>query len=299
MIAIDLGSNTLRVVEMDCESGERVNAYEKVVRTAKGLVTSGIIADENIQRVTDALHEAQQVIDFSKHTVKAVTTEAIRRASNGDDVLAMIKEKTDVLFSIITGEEEATFTLNAVQKRLHKLHIDADSFVLFDLGGGSTELTFVQHGTVTSKSFPVGIVTLAEKYQSFEAMENALDDELQALKYFTQSFTQISSFIATAGTPTTLAAFKQGQNYANYDYKKVNGSTLNTDDIEMLFQKLLAMESNERALWVGVGRSDLIIAGVIIFKKILEITGFKETTVIDDGLREGVALGMCTGYDNS
>jgi len=293
MIAIDLGSNTLRVVEMDCESGERINAYEKVVRTAKGLVSSGLIAQENTQRVIDALKEAQQIINFKAHNIKAVTTEAIRRADNGEAVLAQIQEQTGVMFEIISGEKEAKYTLIGVQNRLAKLYIDARSFVLFDLGGGSTELTFVQGANVHSKSFPVGIVTLSEKYVNFDAMEKALDAELKELKNFTQNYTQIKSFIATAGTPTTLAAFHQGLDYAAYDHKKINGTTLNTTQIDALYKKLLEMRSDERAFWVGEGRSDLIIAGIIIFKKILDMMGFSETIVVDDGLREGVALSMC------
>ncbi len=100
-------------------------------------------------------------------------------------------------------------------------------------------------------------------------------------------------FVATAGTPTTIAAFKQGLDYAHYDVEKVNGTVLSLQDLDEALERLLSMNTKERERWVGVGRDDLIVAGVLIVKSIMIAAGFKTMLVIDDGLREGLALQKC------
>ena len=87
MIAIDLGSNTLRVLEYDCSTRTQISEYEKIVKTADGLAHYGRINNESVKRVISAIQESQVEIDFSSSVVKAVTTEAVRRAVNSDEVL--------------------------------------------------------------------------------------------------------------------------------------------------------------------------------------------------------------------
>ncbi|MCF6244776.1 MAG: phosphatase, partial [Sulfurovum sp.] len=152
MIAIDLGSNTLRVLAYDCNTQQETFTYEKVVKTADGLATFGLINERAVSRVIGAIQEAHEKIDFSSHVIKAVTTEAVRRASNSTAVLNQIKEETGVSFEIISGEVEARLTLLAVKNRLMKLHNDTDNFVLVDIGGGSTELIFHYKDETLSKS---------------------------------------------------------------------------------------------------------------------------------------------------
>ena len=142
MIAIDLGSNTLRVTKLDCQSGNFIANFEKIVKTADMLKSTGVIHHEAVDRVIYAIKEAKKKIDFSAGSVKAVTTEALRRAENSTAVLERIEKETGVDFRVIDGEEEARLTLLAVKYRLSKLHFASKSFVLVDIGGGSTELDF-------------------------------------------------------------------------------------------------------------------------------------------------------------
>jgi len=153
MIAIDLGSNSLRVLEYDCVTYKATYTSEKVVKTADGLAQTGMVNDAAVQRVIATLKEAQENIDFFGQPLTAVTTEAIRRASNSEEVLGRIKKETGVSFDIISGEEEARLTLLAVKQRLTKLQYASDSFVLVDIGGGSTELIFHYGEETFSKSF--------------------------------------------------------------------------------------------------------------------------------------------------
>lgn len=298
MIAIDLGSNTLRVLAYDCSTGKQISEYEKVVKTADGLAEHGLINDEAIARILSALKEAQKKIDFSSHLLKAVTTEAVRRASNSDEVLSQIKKETGVIFDIISGEEEARLTLQAVKHRLSKLQYASDTFVLVDIGGGSTELIFQYENEVISKSFPVGIVTIAQTFKTLENIQDALADEMMEMQIFcTQIYASkgpINAFVATAGTPTTVAAMKLGQNYESYDASKINGTSLDTDELDFYLKQLLSLPFEEREITVGTGRSDLIAAGILIYKQLYIMLEFESCVVIDDGLREGVALEGCS-----
>ena len=296
MIAIDLGSNTLRVLEYDCQIQKQVAVYEKVVKTADGLAEHGFVNDGAVDRVISAIKEAQDQMDFSKK-LKAVTTEAVRRASNSDMVLHKIKKETSVSFEIISGDEEARLTLLAVKNRLEKLHHASDTFVLVDIGGGSIELIFHYGDEVISKSFPIGIVTIAQTYETLENIEKALPKEMFDMQMFCAEMyatkRQVNSFVATAGTPTTVAAMKLGFNYETYDASKINGTLLRKEELDFYLKKLLSIPFEEREIAVGTGRSDLIAAGILIYKQLYMMLEFENCVVIDDGLREGVALEMC------
>jgi len=298
VIAIDLGSNTLRVTKLECESRKFVAAYEKIVKTADMLGSTGVIHHEAVDRVIYAIKEAKKKIKFSDATVKAVTTEAIRQARNSKEVLARIAQETDIVFEVISGEKEAALTLLAVKNRLKRLHLAARSFVLVDIGGGSTELIFHYGDETLSKSFPLGIVTIAQRYKELSAIEEALAEEMFDMQMFcaevygTKGRTE--AFIATAGTPTTVAAMKLGQTYESYDARKINGTSLREDELDFYLKKLIAMPFEEREVTVGTGRSDLIAAGILIFRQLYSIVDLEQCIVIDDGLREGVALEQCT-----
>ncbi|MDQ1325767.1 MAG: exopolyphosphatase / guanosine-5-triphosphate,3-diphosphate pyrophosphatase [Campylobacterota bacterium] len=297
MIAVDLGSNTLRVVQFDCKSQKCTAEYEKIVKTADGLAQYGSISDEAVGRVIDAINEVKAKIDFGRDKIRAVTTQAVRSAANSEAVIAKIKEYTGVEFEIISGEEEAALTLLAVKKRLDSLQHVSKSFVLVDIGGGSTELIFHYSDKVVAKSFPVGIVTIAQSYSALEEIENALPELMLQIQIFCAEIYaaqgKVDSFVATAGTPTTVAAMKMNQSYATYDAQKINGTLLERNELDFFLDKLLSMPFEQREYTVGTGRSDLIAAGILIFKQLYNITGFEHCIVVDDGLREGVALRMC------
>lgn len=297
MIAIDLGSNTLRVLLYDCVKESSIFSYESVVKTADGLVEFGCVSNEAVCRVINAIQTAQMQIDFSEHRVVAVTTEALRQASNREEVLKEIFEVTGVSFEIISGEKEARMTLLAVKRRLERLVYPSANFVLVDIGGASTELIFNYGKKSISKSFPIGIVTIAQSYEDLNDIEDALPHKMIELQkfctqvYATRGISQ--AFVATAGTPTTVASMKLGYSYAQYDASQVNGTVLSEDELDFYLDKLLSMSFEGREKAVGTGRSELILAGILIYKHIYKILSFKECIIIDDGLREGVALNFC------
>jgi len=298
MIAIDLGSNTLRVLQMDCNSGEFLYEYQKIVRTADNLIHTGIISFEAKERIIEAIKEAASHIDFSKDNIKAVTTEAMRAAQNSSAVLEEIYKQTGVRFEIIDGDTEARLTISAVINRLKALNIVVQNgFAMIDIGGASTEVAFVYGDDTVAKSFSLGIVTLAQAYPNLTILKEALPKRLEPIAKYIKSTihekSDIDIVVATAGTPTTVAAMKIGLDFETYEASLINGMKLDFADMDEQLERLLYMSEDMREAAVGTGRSDLIATGIVLFKALLRLLETNECIVVDDGLREGVALEGC------
>jgi len=298
MISIDLGSNSIRVAKFDCATKSNKQFFTKVTKIADGLNQTGKIKPESIQRVIDAIDEAKAKIAFDE-PIYAVTTEAVRKASNSDEVIAKIKEATGVSFEIISGDDEAKYTLKAVASRVDILYPNEnDSFVLVDIGGGSTELIFDYRGKVFSKSFPIGIVTISQQYDAnIELIEQELPTLMSQMREFCdeiyQTHGKVDKFVATAGTPTTIAALKHNLTYKTYDANLVEGTVLKKPELDFYRDKLMSMSLEERIKAVGAGRVEVINTGVAIYKVLFDIVGIEQSVVIDFGLVEGVAIYHC------
>lgn len=143
MIACDLGSNTLRIVEIECQKRVKVRTYEKIVRTAKELHATMRIGEEAQRAIFSALEEASSLFDFKHEPSVCVTTQAMRVALNSQEILEEIKRRFGLNFEIISGEQEAYFTSLAIEHALQREGFAAHTYALFDLGGGSTELYFL------------------------------------------------------------------------------------------------------------------------------------------------------------
>ena len=296
MIAIDLGSNTIRIVKWDCKENKKIAEFEKIIKTADKLVETGEISEDAIQRIIDAINEAKEKIDFDDK-IKAIATEALRIAKNKDEVIKKIKEATGIEFEIISPDQEATYTAIAVENCLEKCGYEARSFLLVDIGGGSTEIILKHKENIVSESFKLGIVTLTQKYKTPEAIKIAIKKKSKYIKEFIDfvfnAYKKPKIFSASSGTPTSIAALKKGMTYKTYDPEKVNGTIITPEDLDYWLDKLMKMEMKKREELVGVGRGDLIISGIYIFKEIFKITRYDKCIVCDDGVREGVAISEC------
>lgn len=297
MITIDLGSNSFRCIEYDCATKRFGRSFERIVKTADKMHETGLISEDAVTRVVTALKEADEALGLKDTPVKAVTTQAMRMASNAEEALAHIREETGVVFEIIDADDEAYYTLIAVEERLRSLQIESGHFVLIDVGGGSTEIIFSNNGTMESRSFPIGIVTTAQICDEHRDIHHYLDEQFRDLvRYISDYYAQAGrpdAFVATAGTPTTMAAYLLGINYQNYDVDKINGYRLSLEGTQQALDGLMAMSEEKRAEIVGVGRESLILAGIVIVQKLYGVLGFDEAVVIDDGVREGVAIDYC------
>jgi exopolyphosphatase/guanosine-5'-triphosphate,3'-diphosphate pyrophosphatase len=174
------------------------------------------------------------------------------------------------------------------------LNLCMDSFMVLDIGGGSTELIFVFKDVVVTKSFPIGIVTLTQSYSSLDEIRANIAQEMQEVQKFIfevyANHGRVKLFLATAGTPTSVASMKLGMNFKTYDKDKINGTVLYHKDLDIEFKKLFAMSKVEKIEAVGEGRDDLIGTGMLIYDSIFIFSGMNESIVVDDGLVEGLLL---------
>jgi exopolyphosphatase / guanosine-5'-triphosphate,3'-diphosphate pyrophosphatase len=296
IVTIDLGSNSFRVLKYDCVNHTIISEYNEVVGMADGLVDTGLISSEALKRVIEAISHSIKVINYNPENAICVTTAAMRKASNNKEVIEYFKEKTGTAFSIIDGKEEARLTLLAVKYALKREKINSEKFILLDIGGGSTEIIINTNDNYESHSFDFGIVTMTQKSLNYNDLHNDLELRKKEIKIFLDSLNidlEKYSFVATAGTPTTIAAIKLGQDFFSYDRNIVNGTIVNLDDISNSLDIFKNASKEDIAKLVGRGRVEFIEVGIFIYKMIFEVLNKKESIVLDDGLREGVAINYC------
>lgn len=296
VVTIDLGSNSFRVLIYDCLNHKIINEFNRVVGMADKLVETGNISQEAQQRVIDAINETSKQMNYDPSKAVCVTTAAMRMANNSDEVLDNFYKQTGAKFSIIEGKEEARLTLLAVQYALKREKINSDKFILLDIGGGSTEI-IINHGEkYDAHSFNFGIVTLTQKYDNYKKLQEHLElKKIEIINFLNTIDTEFSeyTFVATAGTPTTIAAIKLGQDFFHYDKNEVNGTIVKLNDLEDCLNIFKNCSKNEITKLVGSGKVEFIEVGIYIYKAIYEVLNKKESIVLDDGLREGVAINYC------
>jgi exopolyphosphatase/guanosine-5'-triphosphate,3'-diphosphate pyrophosphatase len=298
VVAIDLGSNSIRFLKIDCETKKFLSQFHKTVKTADNLAITGEISQGALKRVVEAINEAKEKMDFSDAKIKAVTTEALRQAINSKEILDRIERETAVRFDVIDGDDEAKYALTATENRLELLGLKPKSFLLADIGGASTEIIINYEDKIFSKSFSIGIVTLTQSFGTLREIAGGIPSLMNEIRLFVEDiyskYGRVEKFIAIAGTPTTIASMKLGLSYNTYDAEKIHGTVLSRTDLVHQLERLLTMPKEERVKIVGVGREDLIASGVLIYEEIYNIGRFNESIVIDDGVREGVAFSECT-----
>ncbi len=290
MVVSDLGSNTIRFLEYDCQKEKRIKEFEKIIRTAEGLIKTKKISNEAVERIFKAIDEAKERLKFKECI--GVATSAFRVARNGKEIIEKINQRGDCFFKIISEKEEAHLAFSAVQHFLKRGLIYEKRFVTVDLGGGSTEIIFYHNKQVIFKSFKVGIVTIANRCKG-KNLNICIEKHLKKIYKFIKREKAVNLFVAIAGTPTTMVAFKKGIDYQNYNFSKINGEELKEREIDKILQQLLRMPFKEREKWVGVGRSDLIVVGVKILQKIFQQFKLKKIKVVDDSIREALAFKNC------
>ncbi len=293
---IDLGSNSFRVLIYDCLNNEIIDEYNEVTGMADGLNETGDISKEAQDRVVNAINQSSIQLGYEPKDAVCVTTAAMRLANNSQDVLQEFEQRTGARFKIIDGKEEARLTLLAVKYALKREKIDSSKFILLDIGGGSTEIIVNTEDKFKSYSFNFGIVTLTQKHLDYKDLVQELESHKIDIKAFLDELNldlKEYTFVATAGTPTTIAAIKLGQDFFHYDKDAVNGTIVNLKDLEDSLEIFRNSSNDTITKLVGRGRVEFIEVGIYIYRSIFEVLEKKKSIVLDDGLREGVAINHC------
>ena len=303
--ALDLGTNNCRLLlAVPAEGGFTVvDAFSRIVRLGEGISHSGRLSDHAMERTIEALRICANKLAWrSVNRFRLIATEACRSAENGEAFLARVLAETGLDLEIIDRETEAGL---AVAGAAPLLADDAHTALVFDIGGGSTELMWLdmvpgQSGYVTREwtSLPAGVVTIAEKFggadvtpQSFAAMRASLTpmlEEFRARIAARAGSTLPGHLLGTSGTVTTIAGVQLG--LRRYDRSRVDGCWLAAEDIERVTADLLAMNYEERAQspCIGRDRADLVLAGCAILEEIRAAFPATRLRVADRGLREGI-----------
>ena len=303
--ALDLGTNNCRLlIATPAHSGfVVVDAFSRIVRLGEGLGQTGQLSDAAMDRTIDALRVCANKLKWRNvFKVRLIATEACRMAGNGEAFIARVKSETGLALEIIDRETEATLAAVGAEPLIDGA---AETALVFDIGGGSTEVLWMQrHGQrfeiAAWTSLAVGVVTISERFgggvdvtrESFEAMCAFLRPmliEFAARVSATTGKPPIPShLLGTSGTVTTIAGVQLG--LARYDRSKVDGCWLGSQEIGNVTQRLLDFTYEQRAAnpCIGRERADLVLAGCAILEEIRLAFPAERIRVADRGLREGI-----------
>lgn len=301
--AIDFGTNTARLLIAELAEGNRfehIFLKREIVRMGGGFCREKGLSDQAVQRGLSCLKAfAAAISEFDVTTVRAVATSAVRDATNGQAFVNRVQQETGIKLNVIDGTLEAELTMAGVLAGLDRQH---DEILIFDIGGGSTEYTYVKSGkAVYSKSLPLGVVRLTEGKVTVEAMRQKIRKELGLLCSDMNANGLVMDpeavLIGTAGTATTLAAINMKME--EYDYRKVNNALISRDEIASIFDTMLPLTLQERLKIPGLekGREDLIIAGILVTLQTMELFDKQIMKVSDYGLLEGLVVSGTLAVD--
>ena len=305
--AIDLGTNNCRLLIARPASANFVviDAFSRVVRLGEGLAQTGRLSDAAMDRAVGALKVcADKLRRRNVHLARSVATEACRRASNGEEFIERVRRETGIALDIISAQEEARLAVLGC----HILLEDGiGPAMIFDIGGGSTELVLIEPGgpvprIVDWQSVPWGVVSLTETVGHED--EHA-DEAARAARYaemrrvVAESFAEFAErvkqhqepdlrLLGTSGTVTTLASVHLA--LPSYDRRAVDGLHVPSEAMRAISSMIAEMDYEERSSLpcIGPDRADLVVAGCAILEAILEIWPASKLGVADRGIREGI-----------
>jgi exopolyphosphatase / guanosine-5'-triphosphate,3'-diphosphate pyrophosphatase len=302
--AIDLGTNNCRmlIARPEGDGFFIVDAFSRIVRLGEGLSASGRLSDIAMDRAVSALSVcADKLVRRNVTLARSVATEACRRAGNGGEFVDRVYTETGIKLDVISTEEEAHLAVLGCHRLIEEGEGPA---LVFDIGGGSTELVIVdtrgdEPQILDWLSVPWGVVSLAESQaQDHETLEGRLAIYEQMRGKVRESFAAFAErqpavarelrLLGTSGTITTLASVYL--ELPSYDRKQIDGLIVPSAAIRAISADLAARSISERALLPCIGheRADLVVAGCAILDAILDIWPAERIGVADRGIREGI-----------
>lgn len=316
--ALDLGTNNCRLlVARPSRRGFKViDAFSRIIRLGEGVSITGRLSEEAMARTIDALQVCASKIKRNQVArARLVATEACRRAENRSAFLEKVQRATGLTIEIVSQETEARL---AVSGCASLVDLSSDYALVFDIGGGSSELIWLdlskrrqnprrgghdradlQNCIIAWTSIPVGVVTLAERFggqfvdrELFKGMVCHVARLLEPFERAQGLGRRLGSgrghLLGTSGTVTTLAGVHMG--LPRYERAKVDGCWLETPQVRAVTERLLDATYEQRIAepCIGRERADLVLAGCAILEAVLEMWPCPRLRVADRGLREGI-----------
>lgn len=307
--ALDLGTNNCRLLIAQPTRNQQfrvVDGFSRIVRLGEGLAATGSLSPEAMDRAVEALGMcAQKLKGRNVRRMRLIATEACRSADNGEAFLNRVRRETGLSLEIINRETEAKLAVSSCASLIGR---ETRAAVLFDIGGGSSEIAVIRLGENRSQrianhishwtSLPVGVVTLSERYGGHDVTPAVFEKMVSEVESLLSDFNcpaieksaAESGFhlIGTSGTVTTLAGVHL--DLPRYDRRKVDGIWLSNDEVSAMQNKLLSWDFAGRAAnpCIGPDRADLVLAGCAILEAIRRRWPAPRMRVADRGLREGI-----------
>ncbi|MFN6934802.1 MAG: Ppx/GppA phosphatase family protein [Tsuneonella sp.] len=312
--ALDLGTNNCRllIARPEGEDFTVIDAFSRVVRLGEDLAASGRLSDEAMDRALGALHVcAEKLRRRNVFLARSVATEACRRAVNGEEFIERVRHETGIALDIISAQEEARLAVLGCHILLEQGHGPA---VIFDIGGGSTELVLIEPGErvpriIDWSSVPWGVVSLtdtvgrsegtseAERLERYNRMRKLVSDSFApfAERVVEASRAEDIRLLGTSGTVTTLASLHL--ELPQYDRRAVDGLIVPAESMRDISVRLSSMSPQDRRQLpcIGNDRADLVVAGCAILESILDIWPAERLGVADRGIREGILRSLMAG----
>lgn len=302
LAAIDVGSNTIRMLIGECCDGAIVphSYHRNIARLAGNFSLETGLSDVARDRVISILELYQKtLISLNITAVHIVGTAALRRAKNRQYFLSQVLAATGFEIEVIAGRQEALLTTVGV---LSVCNSSDKNLMIIDIGGGSTEITAIVAGKIQlHESYPLGVVGLCEECSSVTDRQQQID---LIIKQFAEKLRRLDLaahnylLVGTAGTVTTLAAIHL--QLEKYNPELINNHELSVAWLESVKQKLESMSVLQRESLPGMeqGRGNLIIPGLEIILAFLKLLQLSHLKVVDAGLLEGVFLNGCNCEDS-
>ena len=309
--ALDLGTNNCRllVARPEPDGFQVIDAFSRIVRLGEGVSQSGRLSEGAMDRTIEALKICSSKLRrWRVNRVRSVATEACRRADNCDVFLERVRSETGLDIEIISTEEEACLALAGCSPLLDRRRLNA---LVFDIGGGSTEVSWIDvsdDGLLLRDwiSLPLGVVSLTEQYGGdligaavYAEMAQHVADRLAPFEAAHRISDRMRNgevqVLGTSGTVTTLSGIHLG--LERYDRSRVDGSVMEFETIRIISEKLADLDYAGRAAipCIGRERADLVVAGCAILEGIRRVWPAHSLRVADRGVREGILIALATG----
>jgi exopolyphosphatase / guanosine-5'-triphosphate,3'-diphosphate pyrophosphatase len=308
--ALDLGTNNCRllVARPTYDSFRVVDAFSRIIRLGEGVSASGVLSEAAIVRALDALSVCRHKMEHRDVTrARLIATEACRAAANGAEFLARVREQVGIELEVVDRETEAALAATGCTPLMDP---QVDNVILFDIGGGSSELVQLgrsrpaRGGPPTPEirawaSLPVGVVTLAERHGGVRVDRALFERMIAEVAVFVARFLEQNGaapadmhMLGTSGTVTTIAGVHLG--LKRYDRRQVDGCWMSDAEVTGVVEQLLGMSYEERIANACIGRerADLVLAGCAILEAIRRAFPCERLRVADRGLREGMLVQM-------
>lgn len=307
--AIDLGTNNCRllIAKPSADGFIVVDAFSRIVRLGEGLAATGRISDAAIERAISALSVCADKLRRRHVTLaRSVATEACRRAVNGAEFIQRVYRETGIALDIISAQEEARLAVLGCHALLEPGEGPA---LIFDIGGGSTELVLVDANgedaprIVDWVSAPWGVVSLtesepfdhgdpAERLAAYGRMRARVAEAFAPLARRLPREESGIRLLGTSGTVTTLASLHL--DLPRYDRQAIDGLIVPASSMRAISARLstMALAERQQLPCIGTERADLVVAGCAILESILDIWPAERLGIADRGIREGILRGL-------